>query len=98
MNSAIETVLVILLIASVYALLYYRLLCKYFYEKTLGIKESAFGAIFSLPPYKQLPPEARKYHKRYWFALIVMLFIILIFAQTRDYTSIAHQFNYNSKM
>lgn len=85
-----EMLLVIMVIVDLYALLFYRLMCRHYYEKEQGVKESAFAAIFSLPPYKLLPVNARKYHKRYWIALGLMMLIIVILVQTRDFSYLAN--------
>ena len=85
-----EAIIVVLIIADLYALLFYRLMCRHFYEKEQGVKESAFAAIFSLPPYKLLPERARKYHKRYWIALALMMLMIVILVQTRDFSYLAN--------
>ena len=81
-----RSIIAILLILTVYTLVYYRLLVRHYYEKATQKKESAFGAVFSFPPYKLLPPPGRKYAKRYWYTLAVMLLCIVLAAYTGDFS------------
>lgn len=81
-----QTAIGILLIASVYALIYYRLLVRHYYEKTTRKKESTFGAVFSFPPYRILPVEGRKYAKRYWLTLMIMVACVSAAAALMDFT------------
>ena len=81
-----QTVIGILLITSVYILIYYRLLVRHYYEKAAQKKESTFGAVFSFPPYRILPPEGRKYAKRYWITLFIMIACISAAATQMNFT------------
>ena len=80
-----RTVIGILLIMTVYILVYYRLLIRHYYEQATAKKESTFGAVFSLPPYKALPEASRKYVKRYWLTLLLMFSCIALAAVTGDF-------------
>ncbi len=72
----------VLLIFNVYIIIYYRLILRYYTEQQTGRKESTFGAIFSFPSLKLLPEKARKYFKRYWIAIGVMLLGVGYLAST----------------
>ena len=60
------------LIADVYALVYYRLLVRHFLEQDEGVKESGFAALLVPPPLMIASAPARKYAKRYYAALVVL--------------------------
>lgn len=74
-----------LLICNVYIIIYYRLMLRYHTEQYTGRKESTFGAIFSFPPLKLLSGKARKYVKRYWIAIGVMLLGVGYLASTSTF-------------
>lgn len=80
-----RTIIGLLLIMTVYVLVYYRLLIRHYYEQATSRKESTFGAVFSLPPYKLLPPVSRKYVKRYWYTLLLMVLCVALAAYTGDF-------------
>lgn len=71
-----ETALGIAIVADLYALVYYRLLARWFLEKDSGVRESALGAIFTLPPWNRLSSLGRKYARRYYVALAIMATLI----------------------
>jgi hypothetical protein len=75
-----QTVLGILLIGCVYALVYYRLMVRHFFENATGRRESTIGALFSLPPYKVLPEHGRIYAKRYWIVVGILTACIVVLA------------------
>lgn len=81
---SLRTVLGILLIVNGYVLIYYRLLVRHFYQEQYGVKESTFGALFSFPPYKRLSELGRKYARRYYVALAVLVVVLLISAWIKD--------------
>jgi len=60
------------LVLCAYVAIDYRLLVKHHYERQYGVRESAFGALFSFPPYGRLSPAGRKYARRYWLAIAAM--------------------------
>lgn len=71
------TFLAILLVADLYVVVYYRLMVRYCYEKQYGVKENAFGALFSFAPYSRLDPMGRRYARRHIGAVAVMLLVVL---------------------
>jgi len=84
-----ETILGISLIISTYALIYYRLMVRHYYEQEHKVKETAFGTIFSFPPHGKLSPQGKKYSWRYWMALIFMLGIVAILVKIKNFTVIS---------
>lgn len=79
-----ETLLAIVLIIDVYVVIYYRLMVKHLYEQEHKVKETAFGAIFSLPPHSRLSATAKQYSRRYWIALGLLVMCIALLATTRN--------------
>ncbi len=77
------------LIADVYALVYYRLLVRHFLEKDEGFNETQFAALFSPPPFKIASPLARKYAKRYYAALVVFALCLAAIAWRSDFKLLA---------
>lgn len=88
-----ETVLGVIIVIDAYAIIYYRLLVKYYYEKENKVKESALGAILSFPPHRKLPTNGKRYAKRYWIAISVLIICIIILLPGRDFSAIFNQFN-----
>lgn len=80
-----RTFFALVLVASAYVVIYYRLLVRHFYEKQHHLKESTFGAIFSFPPYKALPEPGRKYARRYWVAVGVMVGAVIVLTVLADF-------------
>lgn len=68
-----RTVLGIILILSVYIIVYYRLMVRFEYEKIKNTKESTFGALFSFPPYSSLSEKGKTYAKKYWLGITVVV-------------------------
>lgn len=79
-----RTLLAIVIVIDAYVLIYYRLLVRHYYEEAHGIKEGAFGALFSFPPYAKLPESGRKYARRYWVAVAVLTVCVLVLATITD--------------
>lgn len=79
-----RTVLGILLAVNGYVLIYYRLLVRHFYEEQHGVKEGAFGALFSFPPYSRLPESGKKYARRYWMAVALFVSVLLVSAYIKE--------------
>lgn len=73
------------LIADVYALVYYRLLVRHFLEQDDGVKESGFAALLAPPPFKIASALARKYAKRYYVALAVLAICFAAIAWKTDF-------------
>lgn len=82
--------LAIALLLDGYAIVYYRLLVKFYYEKQHGVRESTFGALFSFPPYKALPEKGRKYARRYWVAVGILVLCVTALAYLSDFSYLAH--------
>ncbi len=74
-----------ILIADVYALIYYRLLVRHFLEQDDGVKEAGFFALLAPPPFKIASVLARKYAKRYYAALVVLLLCFAAIAWTTEF-------------
>jgi uncharacterized membrane protein HdeD (DUF308 family) len=81
---SLRTVLGILLVVNGYVLIYYRLLVRHFYEEQQGVKESTFGALFSFPPYQRLPELGKKYARRYWVAIALLVTLLLASAFVKE--------------
>ncbi len=81
---SLRTVLGILLVVNGYVLIYYRLLVRHFYQEQQGVKESTFGALFSFPPYQRLPDLGKKYARRYWVTLALLVIVLLVSAFVKD--------------
>ena len=75
----------LVMIITVYVIVYYRLLVKHDYETKQNKKETAFGAIFTFPPYKYLSDQGKQYAKKYWIALSVMIACVGYLALTTEY-------------
>jgi hypothetical protein len=81
---SLRTVLGVLLVVNGYVLIYYRLLVRHFYQEQFGVKESTFGALFSFPPYQRLSEVGKKYARRYWGALTLLVIVLLVSAFFKD--------------
>ena len=79
-----RTTLGILMVIAGYVVVYYRLLVRHFYEQQYNVKESTFGALFSLPPYGRLDALGKKYARRYWVAVAILVACLGIFALLTD--------------
>lgn len=71
-----DILLIVLLFADLYMIMYYRMTIGYWRTKATGQKETGFLVAVSFPTREGLPAEARKYFWRYWGA-VAMLFVIL---------------------
>ncbi len=80
-----RTFLGILLVVTGYVVIYYRLLVRHFYEQQYQLKENTFGALFSFPPYGRLDTLGRKYARRYWIAVAVLVICLLALAAVSDF-------------
>lgn len=68
-----------------YVVIYYRLLVRYFYEQQHNVKETTFGALFSFPPYARLDSSGKKYARRYWVAVALLVICLLAAAAATDF-------------
>lgn len=81
---SLRTVLGILLVVNGYVLVYYRLLVRHFHQERNGVKEGTFAALFSFPPYQQLSESGRKYARRYWVTLALLVAVLLVSAFVKE--------------
>lgn len=81
-----ETLLAIIIMLDAYAIIFYRLMIKYYYEKENNVKESNFAAIFSLPPHSKLSETGKRYSRRYWIAVAILLASITLLIPGRDFS------------
>lgn len=85
-----RVLLAVVLLGIGYTVVYYRLLVKFYYEKHHGVRESTFGALFSFPPYRALPEKGRKYARRYWVAVGLLVAALAALAWLSDFSYLAH--------
>lgn len=71
-----DILLIVLLFADLYMIVYYRMTIGYWRAKATGQDENGFLDAVSFPVREGLPAEARKYYWRYWGA-VAALFVIL---------------------
>jgi hypothetical protein len=64
--------LIVLLLADLYLIIYYRMTIGYWRAKATGQAETGFLAAVSFPTRAGLPREAMKYFWRYWVAVIAL--------------------------
>jgi hypothetical protein len=81
----VDYVIGAVLVADVYALVYYRLLVRHFLEQDEGVKETGFFALLAPPPLTMTSSLARKYAKRYYLALAVLAACFAAIALTTDF-------------
>ena len=86
MPPALKFLLWIVVFLDVYVLVYYRLLVKHHYEQARGIAEGTFWTLLSFPPYGRLPEAGRKYARRYWVALAVLVGCVTVLALSVDFS------------
>lgn len=68
--------LAVMLVAGVYVVVYYRLMVRHCYERQYGIRENAFGALFSFAPYFRLDAGGRRYARRHIAAVGVLVLVV----------------------
>jgi hypothetical protein len=83
----VRNALGVLLVMTGYVVIYYRLLVRHFYQQQFNVKESTFGALFSFPPYGRLDDLGKKYARRYWVAVAIMLGCLLALAYVTDFAA-----------
>jgi hypothetical protein len=76
----VKGILVALMVLDVYVVVYYRLLVRFYYQKVTQRRETALGALFSLPPYRILPQQGRRCVQRYWISILVLIACVLLLA------------------
>lgn len=69
-----------------YVVIYYRLLVRHFYEQQYNVKETTFGALFSFPPYARLSEPGKKYARRYWVAVALLVICLLVLAVETNFS------------
>ena len=85
-----KNLITLVLFLDVYAIVYYRLLVRWHYQQQTGKPESAFGALFSFPPYAILAERGRRYVRRYWAAMAVLLCCVMVLARIMGLGSTLH--------
>lgn len=83
-----ETILAIVILIDAYAIIFYRLMTKHYYEKENNIVESNLGAIFSFPPHSKLSAKGKRYSRRYWIALGVLVTCVVLLIPGRDFSAL----------
>jgi hypothetical protein len=73
-----DILLVVLILADLYLIVYYRLLVGHWREKASGKKETGFLVAVSFPSRDGLPDEARKYYWRYWCAVAALVVLLVV--------------------
>lgn len=82
--------LVALMVLDVYVVVYYRLLVRFYYQKATQRRETALGALFSLPPYRVLPQQGRRCVQRYWISMLVLIACVLLLASNINLSFMKH--------
>lgn len=77
----------VILVVSGYVVIYYRLLVRHFYQQQFNVRESTFAAIFSFPPYGRLDELGKKYARRYWVAIAVLVGCLLALAYVSEFSA-----------
>lgn len=78
----------IVIVLDVYAIVYYRLLVRHFLKADGGIQETTFGALLTPPPWRDLSLLGRKYAKRYYGAVVVLVLCLAVTAATRPFPTL----------
>lgn len=82
---SLETALGILLLISVYVLVYFRLMVRFHHAKMNEKKEKSFLAVLTVPPYRNLNDKGKHYARRWWYTLLFMALIIGVLAIRIDF-------------
>ncbi len=88
-----ENLLGFIIMVDAYAIIYYRLMVKYYYQNENNKTESNFAAIFSFPPHSKLSAKGKRYSKRYWIAMIILLTCVALLIPGRDLSAIRDAFS-----
>jgi len=83
----VRNALGVILVVSGYVVIYYRLLVRHFYQQQFNVRESTFAAIFSFPPYGRLDDLGKKYARRYWVAIAVLVICLLALAYVSEFSA-----------
>jgi len=83
----VRNALGVILVVSGYVVIYYRLLVRHFYQQQFNVRESTFAAIFSFPPYGRLDELGKKYARRYWVAIAVLVICLLALAYVSEFSA-----------
>lgn len=67
----------IVLIANIFAIVYFRLMVGYHRERATGERDAGFMAAISYPSRRGLPEEGLRYRRRYWWAVAVLFALVL---------------------
>jgi hypothetical protein len=78
-----EALVLVLVVADIYLIVYYRLMVGHWREKATGRRESGLVAAISYASRKDLPPEGLRYYRRYWYAVGALAAIVLIATAVR---------------
>ncbi len=97
MYITMDTLLGIIIMLDTYAIIYYRLMVKYYYQTENNAKESNFSAIFSFPPHSKLSAKGKQCSRRYWIALTALLVSVALLIPGRDLGAIRDAFSNISK-
>ncbi len=87
-----ETLLGFIIMFDTYAIIYYRLMVKFYYQNENNIQESNFSAIFSFPPHSKLSTKGKRYSKRYWIAMAILLVSVALLIPGRDFSAMQDAF------
>lgn len=83
-----DLILMLLVVADIYVIVYYRLMVRYYEERDLGPEAvmtppagtrrflAIFGDLFMPPPYRKLSDKGRRYARRYWYALGMLALLL----------------------
>lgn len=86
MQPAFKALLWAVVFFDVYVLVCYRLLVKHHYQQAHGVSEGIFSVPWCFPPYTRLPVAGRKYARRYWVALGILVGCVIALAVAADFS------------
>ena len=72
-----DALLIALVVANLYVIVYYRLMVGHWRAEATGHRESGLLAAISYASREGLPPEGVKYFRRYWCAVGVLAALLL---------------------
>ena len=71
-----DILLIVLLLANLYLIIYYRMTIGYWRARATGREETGFLVAVSFPSRDGLPREAMKYYWRYWAAVVLLVVLL----------------------